>query len=61
MLERRCIVGKKITGIEPDGTEAEREIDEKNWLDKHPPIKLKSNEEREKLAAQMRFLRVNLS
>jgi hypothetical protein len=54
MLERRCIVGKRIMGIDPDGTEAEREVAEKNWLDKHPPIKPKSIEEREKLAARMR-------
>ena len=54
MLARRCIIGKKIIGINPDGTEAEREDAEKNWLDKHPPIKPKSNEGREKLAARMR-------
>jgi hypothetical protein len=53
MLERRCIIGKRIAGIDPDGTEAEREVAEKNWLDKHPPIKPKSIEEREKLAARM--------
>jgi hypothetical protein len=57
MLERRCIVGKKITGIDPDGTEADREDAEKTWLDKHPPIKPKSNEEREKLVARMRTCR----
>ena len=57
MLERRCIIGKKITGIDPDGDEAEREDAEKNWLEKHPPIKPKSDEEREKLAARMRILR----
>jgi len=54
MLERRCIIGKKITGIDPDGTDADLEAAEKNWLDKHPPIKPKSTEERKKLAARMR-------
>ena len=61
MLERRCVIGKKITGIDPDGTEAEREDAERNWLEKHPPVKQKSGEEREKLAARMRFLRSNPS
>jgi hypothetical protein len=57
MLERRCVIGKKITGIDPDGTEADRDNAGKYWLNKHPPVKPKSNEEREKLAAGMRKLR----
>ena len=57
MLERRCVIGKKISGIDPDGTETEREDAERNWLEKHPPVKPKSDEEREKLAARMRRLR----
>jgi hypothetical protein len=57
MLEKRCVIGKKISGIDPDGTEAELKDAEKNWLDKHPPIKPKSGEEREKLAARMRKLK----
>jgi hypothetical protein len=57
MLERRCVIGKKITGIDPGGTEAEREEAERNWLDTHPQIKPKSNEEREKLAARVRKLK----
>ena len=57
MLERRCVIGKKICGIDPDGTDAEREETERNWLDKHPPVKPKSGEEREKLAARMRTCR----
>jgi hypothetical protein len=61
MLERRCVVGKKITGIDPSGTDAEREEAERNWLEKHPPVKPKSNEEREKLAARMNMLRGNPS
>ena len=56
----RCVIGKKIAGIDPDGTEAEREDAERNWLEKHPPVQ-KSGEEREKLAARMRFLRGNPS
>jgi hypothetical protein len=54
MLERRCIIGKKISGIDPDGTETERADAEKIWLDTHPPIKPKSNEELERLAVRMR-------
>jgi len=58
MLEHRCVIGKKICGIDPDGTESEREYAERNWLEKHPLIKPKSSEEREKLAARMRAYRV---
>jgi hypothetical protein len=54
MLERRCIIRKKITGIDPDGTKVDQINAEKSWLDKHPAIKPKSGEEREKLAARMR-------
>ena len=57
MLERRCVIGKKISGIDPDGTETEREVAERNWLEKHPPVKPKSDEEREKLVSRMRQLR----
>jgi len=57
MLERRCVIGKKISGIDPDIMEAERKEVEKNWLEKHPPIKPKSGAEREKLAARMHALK----
>jgi hypothetical protein len=57
MLERRCVVGKKITGIDPDATEAERKIAEESWLCRHPPVKTKTSGEREKLAARMHILR----
>ena len=61
MLERRCVIGKKISGIDPDMAEAEQKEAENFWLEKHPPIKPKSVEEREKMAARMRLLRGNLS
>jgi len=57
MLERRCVIGKKMAGICPDGTDADREVAERNWLDRHPPIRPKCGGEREKLAARMRKLR----
>ncbi|MDR2943068.1 MAG: hypothetical protein LBV17_10795 [Treponema sp.] len=57
MLEKRYIIGKKITGIEPDATNAERKIAEENWLYRHPPVKPKTGGEREKLVARMRSLR----
>jgi len=57
MLERRCVIGKKICGIDPDATGSELEDAERYWLEKHPPVKPKSNEEREKLAARMRTCR----
>jgi hypothetical protein len=66
MLERRCIVGKKMTGIDPDFSGADRDAmglspAEKNWLDRHPPIKSKNDEERGKMAARMHKLRGNPS
>jgi len=57
MLERRCVIGKKMAGICPDGTDADRKAAERDWLDRHPPIRPKSGGEREKLAARMRRLR----
>jgi hypothetical protein len=32
MLKRCCVIGKKISGIDPDGTESEREEAEKTGL-----------------------------
>ncbi|WP_461247167.1 hypothetical protein [Treponema sp. R6D11] len=57
MLERHCVVGKKMSGIDPDATDGERKIAEKDWLCRHPAVKPKTCGEREKLAARMRFLR----
>jgi hypothetical protein len=57
MLERRCVIGKKITGTDHDATDAERKIAEENWLFRHPPFKAKTGGEREKLVARMRILR----
>jgi hypothetical protein len=57
MLERRCVIGKKITGIDPDATDEERKSAEEDWLCRHPPVKAKTGGEREKLAARMRILR----
>jgi hypothetical protein len=57
MLERRCVIGKKIAGIAPDTTDAERKIAEEDWLCRHPPVKPKTSEEREKLATRMCILR----
>lgn len=61
MLERCCVIRKSMTGINPDGTDTERKDAEKAWLAKHPPIKPKTEETREKLAARMRFLRAGSS
>jgi len=57
MLERRCVIGKKISGIDPDRTDVNLEEAERNWLEKHPPVKPKSKEEKEKLTARMRAYR----
>ena len=51
MLKHHCMVKKGITGIDPDGTGAERKAAEKLWLEKHPVIKPITDEKREKLAA----------
>jgi hypothetical protein len=59
MLEHHCVIGKSITGIDPDGTDSERKAAEKNWLGKHPVIEPISDEEREKRAARMKQIRVN--
>ncbi|WP_461255564.1 hypothetical protein [Treponema sp. R80B11-R83G3] len=57
MLERRCVIGKKMSGIDPDATDEERKIAEENWLCRHPSVKPKTHVEREKLAERMRLLR----
>jgi hypothetical protein len=57
MLAHHCIIGKKICGIDPDGTDVERKNSVKDWLNTHPPIKKKTDGEKQKLAARMRFLR----
>jgi len=61
MLERRCVIGKKISGIDPDMTEAQRKKAENNWLEKHQAIKPKSSKEWEKMAVRMRIISGNLS
>ncbi|WP_461257363.1 hypothetical protein [Treponema sp. R80B11-R83G3] len=57
MLERRCVIGKKMSGIDPDATDVERKTAEENWLCGHPTIKAITGVEREKLAERMRSLR----
>jgi hypothetical protein len=57
MLERRCVIGKKMAGIDPDATDTDRKIAEESWLCRHPPVKPKTCGEREKRAARVRFLR----
>ena len=52
MLERDCMIKKGITGIDPDGTDSEREAAEKAWLEKHPVKKPISEEMRAKYKAQ---------
>ena len=57
MLQRDCVIGKAIKGIDPDGTEKERENAEKEWLKRHPAIKPVSEEIRAERAARMRKLK----
>ena len=57
MLERDCMIKKGITGIDPDGTDAEREAAEKVWLEKHPAKKPISGETQAKYRAQAEHAR----
>ena len=52
MLERDCMIKKGITGIDPDGTDSDREMAEKAWLEKHSAKKLISEETRAKYKTQ---------
>jgi hypothetical protein len=49
MLEHPCRITKGLKGIDPDGTDKERERDEAAWFTAHPAI---TAEEREKMRAQ---------
>jgi hypothetical protein len=48
MLEQDCRISKGVKGIDPDGTDKERSIDEAAWFTAHPVI---TREEREKYKA----------
>jgi hypothetical protein len=60
MLQHHFVIKAGITGIDPDGSDAERKTAEKNWFNKHPAIKPITSEEREKLAARAHFARASL-
>jgi hypothetical protein len=49
MLRHECRIPQGIKGIDPDGTDAERERDEAAWFKAHPAI---TAEERERLREQ---------
>jgi len=53
MLEHRCVIGKNIGGIDPDGTDTERKTAEKRYFEKHPALKPLSEEKRAKLAERL--------
>jgi hypothetical protein len=55
MLERRCMIKKGMTGIDPDCTDIEWEAAEKIWLEKHSEKKPIPDEEREKRTARFGF------
>jgi hypothetical protein len=57
MLERRCMIKKGLTGIDPDCTDLEWEVAEKRWLEKHPEMKPIPDEDREKRAVRFGFLK----
>ena len=57
MLERDCMIKKGITGIDPDGTDSEREAAEKAWLEKHPVKKPISEETQAKYRVQAEHAR----
>jgi hypothetical protein len=49
MLRHDCRIAQGMKGIDPDGTDKERAVDEAAWLVKHPAI---TAEEREKMREQ---------
>jgi len=57
MLERDCMIKKGITGIDPDGTDSDREMAEKAWLEKHLAKKPIPKETRAKYGAQAEHAR----
>jgi hypothetical protein len=48
MLKHDCCIAQGMKGIDPDGTDRERERDEAAWFKAHPAIMA---EEREKMRA----------
>lgn len=61
MLEQHCYTSNKIKGITPEAAGEEKKEAEKDWLNRHKPIKKRTDDDRERLAAQMRFIRGKLS
>jgi hypothetical protein len=49
MLEQNCIVGKGISGVDPDHDYADREKDVVKWLKAHPEKPKMSKEKKERL------------
>jgi len=56
MLEQNCVIGKEITGLDPD-----HDKDEVRWLKEHPKKRVISEAEREKLKNRMLELRKGLN
>jgi hypothetical protein len=52
MLEHPCRITKGLKGIDPDGTDRERERDEAAWFTAHPAI---TAEERERMRERVKI------
>jgi hypothetical protein len=59
MLEHHCVIGKAITGLDPNAPLSEEKNAVKAWLEKHPEIKPISEEKREKARALMASVNAN--
>jgi hypothetical protein len=53
MLQRNFIIGKGITGLDPDHDISELEQDETRWLNFHPEKHIINEEKREQLKKRM--------
>jgi len=53
MLKHPCVIGVGITGIDPDGTDAQRELDERQFFVKHPKKRELSAEEKAEIADRL--------
>lgn len=53
MLQQNCIIGKGISGLDPDHDIKDMEKDEAKWLKEHPEKRKLSEEEKEKLRNRM--------
>ena len=57
MLKHPCVIGRALTGIDPDAIDFEREKQERLWFGKHPKRREMSAERKAELAGKMSVVR----